>query len=220
MTKSRIQADPDTQHICQDCGNVCSGSELDQIMALEERLCAGDDTPSGQCTLCGALTYALRPGETPEIFQMPVLKLSSVEVQRALLAHTKYHGVNAVEAAYKMLSEEVGELLVAMNHHRRGRADEMKVCEEIADVLLLLRMLAYLFSKEMQIEDIMDDKARHVEDRFLGQERISQQAHQPPSRDELAELLRNSFHELIVEADEWRPLAEHVLYMIRKSGPG
>lgn len=48
-------------------------------------------------------------------------------------------------------------------------------------------------------------------------ERYSTEAEQllGVSRDELAEILRSSHRAVIVEADEWRPLAGHVLELVQ-----
>jgi NTP pyrophosphatase (non-canonical NTP hydrolase) len=91
-------------------------------------------------------------------------------VRKAILAHKKMHGKDSREAAYKMLSEEMGELLTAMNHHRRKRAKKQKVCEEIADVMLLLRLLAHELGREYLVEAIMKEKAERFGKRALGLE--------------------------------------------------
>ena len=45
---------------------------------------------------------------------------------------------------YGLLSEEVGELLVAVNKYRRGKVPKGAVIEEIADVRIMLEQIAYL----------------------------------------------------------------------------
>lgn len=45
-----------------------------------------------------------------------------------------------------MLSEEIGELFIAINRFRRGRiTDKDKIAEEIADVVIMLEQLAFMF---------------------------------------------------------------------------
>lgn len=49
--------------------------------------------------------------------------------------------VYGIEAQLCMAQEECAELIVAVSHLRRGRADIDKVAEEIADVQLVLRQI-------------------------------------------------------------------------------
>ena len=44
--------------------------------------------------------------------------------------------------------EEMGELLVAMNHHKRGRVGVEAVQEEIADVKIAMDQLAMIYGEE------------------------------------------------------------------------
>lgn len=44
--------------------------------------------------------------------------------------------------------EEMGELLVAINHHKRGRVDVSAVQEEIADVKIAMDQLAMIYGEE------------------------------------------------------------------------
>jgi NTP pyrophosphatase (non-canonical NTP hydrolase) len=52
------------------------------------------------------------------------------------------------------LIEEMAELMVALNHHRRHRVPAEKVIEEIADVLVMLDQAAYLFGENLVTEEI------------------------------------------------------------------
>lgn len=54
-----------------------------------------------------------------------------------------------------MAIEEMGELLTALNHFRRGRASIAELCEEIADVTIMTGQLAAFFgqkSVDLQVE--------------------------------------------------------------------
>jgi len=53
-----------------------------------------------------------------------------------------------VNSQIDMVIEEMGELIVALSHYRRGRADKGKVAEEIADVQFMLEEMAYIFGHE------------------------------------------------------------------------
>ena len=47
-----------------------------------------------------------------------------------------------------MAVEEVGEFLVALQHWKRGRVEKDAVCEEIADVLIVMQEMALVFGAE------------------------------------------------------------------------
>ena len=59
------------------------------------------------------------------------------------------------ELQYGMLSEEVGELLSAINKYRRGRVDKKAVIEEIADVRIMLEQISFML-------DITDPSLHHT----------------------------------------------------------
>ena len=44
--------------------------------------------------------------------------------------------------------EEMGELITAINHYNRNRADLKYVCTEIADVQIMMEQLAIIYGKE------------------------------------------------------------------------
>lgn len=44
--------------------------------------------------------------------------------------------------------EEMGELVTAINHCNRNRADLKDVCTEIADVQIMMEQLAIIYGKE------------------------------------------------------------------------
>lgn len=52
------------------------------------------------------------------------------------------------EKQTEMAIEEMGELLVAINHHKRGRVDASAVQEEIADVKIAMDQLAMIYGEE------------------------------------------------------------------------
>lgn len=55
-----------------------------------------------------------------------------------------------------MLQEECGELLVAINHHRRGRVPPEEILEEIADVIFMCDEMMYIHGFERS------ELARHL----------------------------------------------------------
>lgn len=53
-------------------------------------------------------------------------------------------------------TEEMGELITAINQYKRGRLTEEQVIEEIADVIIMMGQLRYYFG-----EDLVDDMIIH-----------------------------------------------------------
>lgn len=56
-----------------------------------------------------------------------------------------------------MAVEEVGEFLVALQHWKRDRVQNVHVCEEIADVLIVMQEMALIFGPEV-VETIKREK--------------------------------------------------------------
>ena len=52
------------------------------------------------------------------------------------------------DAQIELAIEEMGELLVAINHHKRGRCSVEAVREEIADVKIEMDQLAMIYGEE------------------------------------------------------------------------
>lgn len=52
------------------------------------------------------------------------------------------------EKQTEMAIEEMGELLVAINQHKRGRVDVKAVQEEIADVKIMMDQLSMIYGEE------------------------------------------------------------------------
>ena len=94
---------------------------------------------------------------------MQEIDVNSLAIRQALIRHREGYGEESVEQAYKIASEEMGELLTATNHHRRGRVGVDKVLEEVADVLLSCRMIANLLTGEIVVEQVLDMKANRFE---------------------------------------------------------
>lgn len=53
-----------------------------------------------------------------------------------------------VEAQYDQAVEECAELIAVLKHFRRGKADEKRVIEELADVWLMVGQLTYMFGED------------------------------------------------------------------------
>ena len=59
--------------------------------------------------------------------------------------------------------EEMAELIVAINHYRRGRCMSDEVIEEIADVLIMMHQLALIFSEKAVMQKVEEKMQRLVE---------------------------------------------------------
>jgi len=77
--------------------------------------------------------------------------LKHIDVYRATL--DKW----GAEAQYDQAIEECAELITALKHLKRGKADEQKVIAELADVYLMVGQLSYMFGSD-KLEKAVDDK--------------------------------------------------------------
>lgn len=69
------------------------------------------------------------------------------------------------EAQVNQAIEEMGELIVALNHYRRGRAKRQQVQEEIADVMIMAEQLAMIFG-DVQVQLKRYDKISRLAQRL------------------------------------------------------
>jgi len=70
----------------------------------------------------------------------------------------------------EMCAEECGELIVALNHHKRGRIDNTAVCVEIADVLIMVHQMALIFGErevDRQVKFKLEKIKKLMESRTL-----------------------------------------------------
>lgn len=70
-----------------------------------------------------------------------------------------------VDAQIDMAIEECGELIVALNHYRRGRVGYREVLQEVADVKILVEQMASLFGRE-PLKDIYSNKVTKLATRL------------------------------------------------------
>lgn len=68
-----------------------------------------------------------------------------------------------VEAQYDQAVEECAELIAALKHFRRGKADEKRVIEELADVWLMVGQLAYMFGED-KVRNAVRTKQEKLQD--------------------------------------------------------
>jgi NTP pyrophosphatase (non-canonical NTP hydrolase) len=65
-----------------------------------------------------------------------------------------------VESQIWMAIEEMGELITALSHFWRGRITADEVTEEVADVMLMIEQMAYIFGREVVTKKLADKKER------------------------------------------------------------
>ena len=74
------------------------------------------------------------------------------------------------ESQINQAFEEMGELIVAINHWRRGRATKADVFSEIADVIIMCDQLCYIVDGTDEgvniCSDIIDQKLKRQEKRL------------------------------------------------------
>ena len=86
------------------------------------------------------------------------------EVKEKLLLQ-KAVSVYGTIAQTDMAIEEMGELIVAINHYRRGRIEMDAVKEEIADVMIAMKQLAMIYG-ESGVEIFSEKKMQRLEQRL------------------------------------------------------
>ena len=69
------------------------------------------------------------------------------------------------EAQTWMAIEEMAELSNAIAKHRRGRVTNEDVCEEIADVVIMMIQLAAIFGPD-EVNDFLEQKIDRLEKRL------------------------------------------------------
>ena len=92
------------------------------------------------------------------------IKLTMAVDFKLLTALTKAHRVYGDNYLIDLAIEEMGELIVALNHHRRKRVEASAVQEEIADVMLALKGLQQIYGTG-EIMDFYRMKCERFEQR-------------------------------------------------------
>ena len=57
-----------------------------------------------------------------------------------------------------MFHEEIGEVLTAMSHEKRGRCGKEAVLEELADLQIMLNQMVVLYGSDEEFKDIINAK--------------------------------------------------------------
>ena len=69
------------------------------------------------------------------------------------------------EAQIWMAIEEMAELNNALAKHRRNRVTNEEVCEEIADVVIMMIQLSYIFGRD-NVNNQIESKIKRLEERM------------------------------------------------------
>lgn len=64
--------------------------------------------------------------------------------------------------------EEIGEVMTAISHEKRGRCDKTAVLEELVDLQIMLNQMVILYGTDKQFQDIFDVKIHRLVDRMDG----------------------------------------------------
>ena len=76
------------------------------------------------------------------------------------------------EAQERIAIEEMAELTVAVLHHRRGRADQSVVSEEIADVFIVAMQLALVYGPR-EVAEAIAAKSERLRERMREERRLA-----------------------------------------------
>ena len=90
-------------------------------------------------------------------------KIQAKPVEEAILRRAIE--VYGCHAQINMALEEMGELIVALQHELRGRASHVEVCEEVADVQIMMEQLAMMFGKDI-VRKYYESKIKRLEQRL------------------------------------------------------
>jgi NTP pyrophosphatase (non-canonical NTP hydrolase) len=61
-----------------------------------------------------------------------------------------------------MFHEEIGEVLTAMSHEKRGRCGKEAVLEELADLQIMLNQMVVLYGTDAEFQRIFDVKIHRL----------------------------------------------------------
>ena len=62
------------------------------------------------------------------------------------------------ELQKSLFHEEIGEVLTAMSHEKRGRCGKEAVLEELADLQIMLNQMVVLYGSDEEFKDIINAK--------------------------------------------------------------
>ena len=65
-----------------------------------------------------------------------------------------------------MFHEEIGEVLTAMSHEKRGRCGKEAVLEELVDLQIMLNQMVVLYGTDEEFQRIFDVKIQRLIDKI------------------------------------------------------
>ena len=111
------------------------------------------------------LIYIIPELAESEDEKIKVAPQNTVKEMEEKLLLQKAVSVYGTIAQTDMAIEEMGELIVAINHYRRGRVEMDAVKEEIADVMIAMKQLAIIYG-ESGVEIFSEKKMQRLEQRL------------------------------------------------------
>lgn len=70
------------------------------------------------------------------------------------------------ELQKSLFHEEIGEVLTAISHEKRGRCGKDAVLEELVDLQIMLNQMVILYGTDQESQDIFDVKIYRLIDRI------------------------------------------------------
>ena len=65
-----------------------------------------------------------------------------------------------------LFHEEIGEVLTAISHEKRGRCGNLVVLEELADLQIMLNQMVILYGTDQEFQDLFEVKTYRLIDRI------------------------------------------------------
>jgi len=92
--------------LCDDCDTLFIASDAEPIQDPDIRLSAGDEIPVGDCPICGACAFVVRP-EQPAITIRPATDSESVLIRAAIKKDERYSGGDLDERIDALHNSEI-----------------------------------------------------------------------------------------------------------------
>lgn len=70
------------------------------------------------------------------------------------------------ELQKSLFHEEIGEVLTAISHQKRGRCEKTTVLEELADLQIMLNQMVTIYGTDEQFKDILNTKLTRLIERI------------------------------------------------------
>ena len=133
-----------------------------EVLEKAKALYKASEPMSGCNVIIETLFPDLAESEDEKIKVAPQNTVKEMEEKLLLQKAVSVYGTIAQT---DMAIEEMGELIVAINHYRRGRVEMDAVKEEIADVMIAMKQLAIIYG-ESGVKIFSEKKMQRLEQRL------------------------------------------------------